>query len=84
MGDGYWSNGTIFLCTDNFNNEEVQLLIKILFNNFNLIAKINTRKRENSIICWRIRFSGKKNNISILRDLILPYMIPEMLYKIGL
>ena len=84
MGDGYWSSGTTYLCTDNFNNEEVQLLIKTLFNNFYLIAKINTRKRDNNIICWRIRFSGKKKNIEILRNFISPYMIPEMLYKIGL
>lgn len=83
MGDGYWSDGTVYLCTDNFNNEEVKLLIKILFNNFNLIAKINTRKKDNNVICWRIRFSGKKENIKNLRNLVTSFMIPEMLYKIG-
>jgi len=84
MRDGYWSENTLYLCTDNFNNEEVKLLINILFKNFGLIAKINTRKKNNNIICWRIRFSSKKKNINNLRNLILIYMIPEMLYKIGI
>jgi hypothetical protein len=38
MGDGYWSAGTLYLCTDNFTSKEVDLLINTLHTNFNLIA----------------------------------------------
>ena len=30
MGDGYFSDGTLKLCTDNFTKQEVLLLINIL------------------------------------------------------
>jgi LAGLIDADG DNA endonuclease family len=38
IGDGYWSQTTLYLCTDNFTSEEVDLLISVLQINFGLIA----------------------------------------------
>lgn len=42
MGDGYWdtSNKTLVLCTDNFTLIEVELLIKVLEEKFNLKATV--------------------------------------------
>jgi hypothetical protein len=58
MDDGYLNKGVI-LCTDNFTNEEVKRLIEVLELNFNLKSTIQNRHNK----CWRIRISGKANNI---------------------
>jgi hypothetical protein len=47
MDDGYWSDGTIYLCTDSFTSEEVDLLINVLYSNFGLVAG---KKKELKII----------------------------------
>jgi hypothetical protein len=41
MGDGYWSEDTLFLCTDNFTLKEVELLIDTLNKKFDLISSKN-------------------------------------------
>ena len=49
---------------------EVNKLISILINKFNLIASLNKKTHNNSIV-WRIRISGKPasgENISKLRE----------------
>ena len=84
MGDGYWSKGTIYICTDNFSSKEVDLLIKILLKKFTLKAGKIRRIKANKEICWRIRFSGKTENISKLVSLVRPHFIPSMLYKLNI
>jgi hypothetical protein len=84
MDDGYWANGSLYLCTDNFTLEEVELLILTLNNNFGLLSGQNKRIKSNKEICWRIRLSSKTENISKLRSLVIPHFIPSMLYKVGL
>jgi len=53
MGDGYWDNdsGTVLICTDNFTEEEVQILINLLKSKFGLIATKKRRIRSNGIVC---------------------------------
>jgi hypothetical protein len=65
MGDGYWNTKerTINLCTDNFTEEEVELLISTLHQNFGLLSTKLKRTKTNNNICWRIRFSSKKDNL---------------------
>lgn len=94
MGDGYWRRKTVYICTDNFTLQEVELLANVITTNFGIIAKLNKRikiskpdKKENvnpvkSNICWRIRII--ELSIPKLRELVVPYMIPEMLYKLGI
>jgi hypothetical protein len=86
MDDGYWdkSQNTIILCTDNFNYNEVLLLIEVLEKNLNIKSTIKNRIKSNKELCWRIRISGKSENLKILRELVLPYFIPSMMYKLGL
>ena len=86
MGDGYWDNSskTVDICTDNFTLSEVELLILVLKYKFNLTATVKRRIKANKEICWRIRFSGKKDNINLLIVLVKPYFIPSMFYKLNI
>lgn len=85
MGDGYWNTRakTVYLCTDNFTEKEVELLIEVLHLNFGLLSTKSKRIKSNKDICWRIRLSSKAANLNLLRLIVKPYMIPEMEYKLG-
>jgi hypothetical protein len=48
MGDGYFNEDTLKLCTDNFTKEEVLSLIKVLKNKFHIKATINKRSNPNN------------------------------------
>lgn len=82
MGDGYFTDGSVKICTDNFTKEEVLILIKILGDKFGINATINKRKNTNSKVMWRVRIS--KLSMEKLEQLVGPYLIPEMLYKLGI
>lgn len=88
MGDGYYDNGdkTIIFCTDNFTKDEVLLLINILNNKFNIKSTLVKRnykdKYNNEINHYRLRIS--RLNLNKFINLIKPYMIPEMYYKLGI
>lgn len=82
QGDGYFSNGSVYICTDNFTLNEVKTLIDILNQKFGLKAGTIKRVKDNGKICHRIRISSLSTQH--LRDLVSPYIIPEMLYKLGL
>ena len=45
MGDGYWENDkkTVYICTENFTEAQVEELIRILFKKFGLYA---TKKKK--------------------------------------
>lgn len=81
MGDGYWDKDakTVILCTESFKELEVELLIKILKNKYGLLATMKKRGLN-----YRLRFSGTKNNIEHLRNLVIPNMHPQMLYKLNM
>jgi hypothetical protein len=82
MGDGYFTNGTLKLCTDNFTKDEVLRLIKVLHIKYDIKATINQRTNPGGAIKWRIRISKLSMDKLIL--LVRPYIISEMLYKLGL
>lgn len=82
MRDGYFSENTVKLCTDNFTKEEVLILINILDKKFGIKSTINKRTNPNGNIIWRIRIS--KTSLDKLRMLVSPYFIPEMLYKLDI
>jgi hypothetical protein len=52
MGDGYFDNDkqTIFLCTENYSLDEINLLIEVLNQKFDLKATANKRELKNGII----------------------------------
>lgn len=82
MGDGYFSEKTVYLSTDNFAKEEVEKLIIVLKEVFNIKATIKIRRNSQGIACYRIRISSL--SLKKLRELVVPFFIPEMLYKLDL
>lgn len=84
MGDGYWNKGakTLHLCTDSFTYEEVTTLVRVISENFHLEAKVINRTNNNGSKCWRIKILA--GSIDKLRDIVVPYIIPEMFYKLGI
>lgn len=75
--------GNLILCTDSYSKEDVLQLIFILKNKFNLSCGIidygTNKKGENS---YRIRIN--KSSLPQLTKLTQPYIIPSMLYKLGI
>jgi len=47
MGDGYFYKGVTYICTDNFAEQEVLKLVKILDEKFGIKSSINKRKKSN-------------------------------------
>lgn len=43
LGDGYFHNGVIFICSESFTKEEQDLLIVALDSKFNIKATLNRR-----------------------------------------
>lgn len=43
MGDGYFSNGVIIICSESFTKEQQELLIAALDSKFGIIAALNKR-----------------------------------------
>lgn len=81
MGDGYYYKGNVILCTDNFSEKEVLKLIEVLEIKFFLKASIRKRTNKNNVV-WRISIS--KTSLADLKNLVLPYIITEMQYKLGI
>lgn len=82
MGDGFFYQGIIMLCTESFSKEEQELLINALQENFGIQATLNKRISSTGIQSYRIRISKKSMDKLIV--LVKPYFIPEMLYKLGI
>ena len=82
MGDGYFIDGCLKICTDNFTKEEVLRLIQVFHVKFDIKATINQRTNSDGAVVWRIRIS--KLSMDKLISIVRPYIIPEMLYKLGL
>lgn len=82
MGDGYFSDGCVKICTDNFTKDEVLTLINVLYVNFGINASINKRTNSDGKVKWRIRIS--KLSMDKLITIVSPYIIAEMYYKLGL
>jgi hypothetical protein len=80
MGDGYFDvdKQTIFLCTKNYTLDEVNLLIEVLNQKFDLKATANKRVLKDGTIGWRVRFSS--SSLDKLKALVSNYFINEMMY----
>jgi hypothetical protein len=76
MGDGSKRAKGLILCTDNFNLQDVVLLINILIIRFNINPTIQKEKDN-----FRIYINGK--DLIKIRPYILPYFVDHFLYKIN-
>ena len=68
---------SLYLCTNSFTLEEVNLLVSVLTNKFNLKCTVHKQGKG-----YRIRISSK--SLPVVQSLLKDIMPSMMLYKIGL
>ena len=77
MDDGGWTGNGVRIATNCFKLEEVKLLANMLVKLYGLNYTIQTIEGNYSIYIT-------KDSIPKLRNLVLPYVIPSMKYKLGI
>ena len=79
MDDGYYyhRDKIAYIYIPNFSGEEAGILLKVLKDNFLLEAKLKMKKRGNLVLVFSVHETQK------LMNLIKPYIIPAMSYKIS-
>ena len=78
MGDGSSSAPGLVLCTDSFTIKDVVRLMNVLIIRYDLICTLH-KSAPNQ---YRIYISGK--SMQKLHQIVSPYIIPTMFYKLGL
>lgn len=78
MGDGSYHkrDGYVILCTEGFTNADTLLLMSVLIDKFGLSCRIERHGESSRIVI-------RRESINLLRSLVLPHMIPEMKYRVG-
>lgn len=77
MDDGCWTGNGVRIATNCFKLEEVKLLANMLVKLYHLNYSIQNIEGNYSIYIT-------KDSIPKLRNLLLPYIIPSMKYKLGI
>jgi hypothetical protein len=77
MDDGSKVSKGLKLCTNSFKYTECLLLVKALKDNFNIKSTIQSAGAPNQYIIYIL-----KESMDDLRNIVGPYIIPEMKYKI--
>jgi ubiquinol-cytochrome c reductase cytochrome b subunit len=77
MDDGAKVGKGLKFSTNSFTYEECMRLINVLYNNYNLKASVQSAGAENQYIIYIWKESMKD-----LSNIVYPYIIPEMRYKI--
>jgi hypothetical protein len=80
MDDGSFTGSGLKLHTNAFCMEELNLLIKALDKNFSIKATISISNREKS----QYNLYISKSQMSLLKNLVLKHMHPDMLYKLNI
>ncbi len=75
MDDGYTSHKTAFICTDCFDDESCDILIKFLKEKFDLNFRKNVHEKR---IRLRLSFNDRIKFCNIIES----YMLPELIYKL--
>jgi hypothetical protein len=80
MGDGdYLSERNIIrIYTNSFTKDNVDFLSNIIYSNLCIKNKVVHDRNNQYIIII------EKENINHIREIILPYMHPSMMYKLGI
>lgn len=77
MDDGYKDRNAFRFATESFSLSDVELLIKVMKENFDLDCSINTVKSK----YYRIYVSV--HSMDKFRSLVSPFFIPSMMYKLS-
>jgi len=80
MGDGSWGGHGVKLHTNNFTKSEVQFLSKVLRNKFKFSPSVYIINKVKSQCIIYIPSKDVEN----LKSLVVPYMLPSFLYKLGI
>lgn len=80
MGDGSWKGYGLRLHTNNFTKSEVELLIKAINNKFGFNSSINIANKSKEQ--YTIYIPSK--DIANLKSLVIPYILPSFLRKLGI
>ena len=83
MDDGGWVSGSksVRISTNNFTLQEVQLLSQMFKTKFDLDCTIQLLSKKGNTPKDKYLIYIK---VASLKELVLPYMIPSMKYKLGL
>jgi LAGLIDADG DNA endonuclease family len=76
LDDGAKSRNKIYLNTDSYSLSEVQLLIKVLKENFNLNCSYHLKRKD------QYRFYIKKDSMDKFRSLVTPHFHESLRYKL--
>jgi hypothetical protein len=77
MDDGSKVGSGLKLCTNSFTYEDCNLLVNTLYYNFNLKSTIQSAGIPNQYVIYIL-----KESMDNLRNIVKPYMVKDMLYKI--
>ena len=77
MDEGTFKKPGIRIATNCFTMKEVVLLSQSLENKFNIKSTLHLNNNKSQLYI-------KSESMNKLKELIIPYIIPEMLYKLGL
>ena len=77
MGDGGFKSKGIFLCTDSYSIQDVVRLMNVLIIRYDLKCTLH-RSDEN----YRIYIS--RNSVGKVVEIVKPYLITSMYYKVGI
>lgn len=76
MDDGYYTDKTLVLCTDNFTVKDCNRLVELL-HSYHIDSGLIVQKGK-----YRIRIYRK--SLSKVIELVQPHMHKDFLYKLGL
>lgn len=79
MDDGNWTGYGVILNTHSFSIPCLNILIAMLQDNFGISAGIKKTSKSNQFILYI-----PAREIPKLREIVIPFMVPQFLYKIGL
>ena len=83
MSDGLWEGSGLILCTDSFTKVEVEFQIKVQEDKFSLACTQRTIPNSNRPNEFYYRIYIKKHSMSTLINLVSPYILPSLRYKLG-
>ena len=77
MDDGTYKKPGVRIATNCFTKKEVELLKLALKTKFNIESTLHKNNDNYQLYI-------KQESMNLLKNLILPYVVPTMLYKLGL
>ena len=91
MDDGYQAGNTFGISTQSYSLSDVNLLCKVLYDKYGIVAHSQRQRDKKQLmldgsLCHVTQYIIYINTMSASRfsDIIKPYIVPSMLYKLGL